>query len=335
METMPTMNEDINKKRNKEVAVLGILLILYHYAAQFFVYVFYFVSHAVLSGNFTLSWDEVKRYFSGKESLVNSTAFQMTANISITSVSIIIILLIARLSIKLTVWSCFKPTKSNVKIGFKWLGPCFVFNMISSTIISFITSFLGSMGISVPTSDFSIREPSVFAVIMQIAYIIVLAPVFEEVIYRGLILKVITPYSKSAAILVSALAFGLMHGNIPQAASAFCTGLIYAIIALKCGSIIPTIIIHSLNNLIVNAPELAGAMGIPYNKTVLSIIEIGVGLFGFFMWFTQFRFMKYDDTNPSPEKTLALKKVMTNPLIIIYFAILVFIIFKRIFQANT
>ena len=123
------------------------------------------------------------------------------------------------------------------------------------------------MGVDVPTADFSIHQPSVIAVVMQFSYVIVLAPLFEEVIYRGLILKVITPYSKSAAILVSALAFGLMHGNIPQAASAFCTGLIYAIIALKCGSIIPTIIIHSLNNLIVNAPELAGALWVSPTTT--------------------------------------------------------------------
>ncbi len=326
--------DSTEKKCTRDVAVLGILLIIFHFTAKYLGYVFYYVSYAVLSGSVTLSWSEVRSYFSGKADLVNSTAFQMSANISISAAAVLITLLVAGLAFKTTVWSCLKTDKQGAKTGVKWLSPCFVFNMLASTVISFVTGFLGSMGVSVPTADFSIRQPSAFAVIMQIAYIVILAPVFEEVIYRGLIIKVISPYSKTAAVFVSALAFGLMHGNIPQAASAFCTGLIYAIIALKCGSIIPTVIIHSLNNLIVNSPELAGAVGIPYNRTVLSVIEVCIGLFGFFMWLTSYKYLKYDDTPPSEEKKLAVKRVFTNPMLLIYFGILLFVIAKRIVEAN-
>lgn len=335
METTQTMPDDMNKKRTRDVAVLGILLIIYHFTAKYMVNVFHYVAYAVCSGSVTFKWSDVQSYFSSRPELYFSTAFQMSANISVTAMTVLVTLLIAGLAFKTTVWSYFKPDRQSVKTGFKWLSPCFVFNMLASTMISIVTGFLSSMGVSVPTADFSIRQPSVFAVIMQISYIVILAPVFEEIIYRGLIIKMISPYSKSAAVLVSALAFGLMHGNIPQAASAFCTGLIYAVIALKCGSMIPTIIIHSLNNLIVNSPEISSAMGIPYNTTVLSIVEICIGLFGFFVWFTDYKFMKYDDTPESEEKTAAVKKVMTNPMILIYFAILLIVIFSRIIQANS
>lgn len=334
MDQLHNSPNHIQSKRTKNIAALGILLTIYYFAAKYLVYVFYYVSYAFYNGKVSLSWNEVLSYFTDRPQIIGSTSFQMSANISVSAVSVIFTLLIARFVFKFTVWSCFKPDKQAVKTGVKWISPCFVFNMISSTIIVFITGFLSTVGVYVPTADFSIHQPSLLAVIMQICYIIILAPLFEEIIYRGLVIKMLSPYSKSAAVLVSALAFGLMHGNIPQAVSSFCTGLIYAIIALKCNSIIPTIIIHSANNLIVNSPELASAMGIPYNSTVLSIIEICVGLFGFFVWFTDYKYVKYDDTPPSEQKTAAFRKAMTNPILLVYFSILLIFMFSSIIRAN-
>ena len=79
------------------------------------------------------------------------------------------------------------------------------------------------VSLTVPTSDFSIHQPSAIAVIVQFSYVVIIAPIVEEFIYRGAILTALSPYGRGAAVLFSALAFGLMHGNIPQAASAFGT----------------------------------------------------------------------------------------------------------------
>ena len=64
------------------------------------------------------------------------------------------------------------------------------------------------------TSDFSIHQPSAIAVIVQFSYVVIIAPIVEEFIYRGAILTALSPYGRGAAVLFSALAFGLMHGNI-------------------------------------------------------------------------------------------------------------------------
>ena len=331
-----TEDAEIRRKRNRDVAVLGILLLIYQFSSKLFVYTFYYAAYFVFSGTFSLSWGNVLEYFRDHKELANSTAFEMTANISVTAATVLLTLVIARFAFGVKLSGVLRTDKKGALTGVKWLSPCFVFNMLASTVIAFLTNMLSSVGVSVPTADFSIRNPSVIAVIMQVGYVVILAPLFEEIIYRGLIIKMVSPYSKSAAVLISALAFGLMHGNIPQAASAFCTGLIYAIIALKSGSIIPTMIIHSLNNLIVNSPDLADAIGIPYNEGVLSMLEICIGLFGFFMWFTQYKFIaKFDDTPQSEEKKFSFKSVMSNPLLLVYFAILVFVIFWRLFEANS
>ena len=331
------ITQSVNPRRTRlwrDAAVLGLLLLIYRLTARLLSYVFHYVAYAVVSGKVSLVWKDIINYFSEHSSLYYSTSFQMAANISVSACAVIITLLIARLCFRVSVKSFIKVDKNAAKTGLRWMPSCFVFNMISSTIIAYFTNFLNSMGVSVPSSDFSIKQPSVLAVVMQFAYVIVLAPVFEEIIYRGLIIKVISPYSKTGAVLVSALSFGLMHGNIPQAASAFCTGVIYAIIALKCGSIFPTVIIHSLNNMLVNSPELLGALGINNSSAAISTIEIIVALIGFLVWFVDYKFMKYEPETDSRITTAAVKKVMTHPMIIVYFSLLLFFIIRAIILAN-
>lgn len=331
------ITQSVNPRRTRlwrDAAVLGLLLLIYRLTARLLSYVFHYVAYAVVSGKVSLVWKDIINYFSEHSSLYYSTSFQMAANISVSACAVIITLLIARLCFRVSVKSFIKVDKNAAKTGLRWMPSCFVFNMISSTIIGFLTAFLSRAGVTVPTADFSIRQPSALAVIAQFAYIIVLAPLFEELIYRGLVIKMLASHNKTAAVLVSALAFGLMHGNIPQAASAFCTGIIYAIIALKFGTILPTVIIHSLNNLVVNSNELLSAMNIKNAYGFISAIEICIALFGFFVWFTDYKFMKYDDSPDSEAKTAAFRGVMLNPMIVVYLSILVISIILGIIRAN-
>ncbi len=335
VEIIQTTANGNNRRIGRDCTVLGFLLLLYHFTAKLMGYVFYYASYAVLSKKFTLSWETIKQYFSDNYETYSSTSFQMTANISVTLATILITLLTAGLLFKVNVLSLVKPSSENAKTGVKWLPPCFVFNMVSSTIIAYVTSFLNSVGVSVPTSDFSIHKPSVAAVMIQILYVVILAPLFEEIIFRGLIIKMLSPHSKTAAVLVSALAFGLMHGNIPQAASAFATGLIYAIIALKCGSIVPTMIIHGLNNLIVNSPELLEGLGIKNMNGVISLVEICVGLAGFLIWFTSYKYMIFETEKDTAMRKTQMQKVLTSPLLVIYLLLQVFYIVWGMISANS
>lgn len=81
--------------------------------------------------------------------------------------------------------------------------------------------------------------------------IVIIAPVFEELISRGIILDgFLKKYDYKKAILFSSLAFGFMHLNPWQFLSAFLAGIYLGWIYYRTQSIVPCIIIHSLNNLI-------------------------------------------------------------------------------------
>ncbi|EQB86349.1 membrane protease YdiL (CAAX protease family) [Clostridium punense] len=78
------------------------------------------------------------------------------------------------------------------------------------------------------------------------------APIFEEIICRGIILELfLKRYTDYSAIVLSAFIFGLMHMNISQFINAFIIGLILGYIYLKTRSLALCILGHFINNFIV------------------------------------------------------------------------------------
>lgn len=78
----------------------------------------------------------------------------------------------------------------------------------------------------------------------------VIPPLIEELSFRGIVLGKLRKYGDSFAIIVSALLFGLMHGNIIQMPMAFISGLALGYLVIKTNSISPSIIVHFFNNFI-------------------------------------------------------------------------------------
>ena len=77
----------------------------------------------------------------------------------------------------------------------------------------------------------------------------VLAPVMEEVLFRGILLESVREkYSSGRAIVLSALMFGVIHIIPQQVVNAFVIGLILGYIYVRTDSLWPVIIIHALNN---------------------------------------------------------------------------------------
>lgn len=79
-------------------------------------------------------------------------------------------------------------------------------------------------------------------------YTAIFAPLAEEIIYRGLLLRYLEKYGRVFAILMSAMFFAVMHGNPTQGIFAFLVGILYGYIALEY-SVFWTIFLHMFNNL--------------------------------------------------------------------------------------
>lgn len=78
----------------------------------------------------------------------------------------------------------------------------------------------------------------------------VLAPVTEELLFRGLVQRTLMPFGKRFAIFCSAFTFGLYHGNLIQTPFAFLVGLILGYVAAEY-NIFWAMLLHMINNLVV------------------------------------------------------------------------------------
>lgn len=101
----------------------------------------------------------------------------------------------------------------------------------------------------------------------------ILAPIFEEIIFRGIILQgFLSSYSPRKAIIYSIIIFGIFHLNPTQIFGAVIFGLFFGWIYYKTRSIGITIILHSFVNLI---GLFSGWLHFKYgNQTIGSISDI-------------------------------------------------------------
>lgn len=78
----------------------------------------------------------------------------------------------------------------------------------------------------------------------------ILSPIAEEVVFRGIVYNSLyRDFGRAAAIIGSALFFGIYHGNMVQALYGFILGLFMAVFYAKYGSFIVPVIFHSAANI--------------------------------------------------------------------------------------
>ena len=76
----------------------------------------------------------------------------------------------------------------------------------------------------------------------------VLAPVFEELVFRKVLVDHVLPFGEWPAILFSGLCFGLYHGNLSQFFYTGLLGMMLAYIYIRTGNILYTIGLHACLN---------------------------------------------------------------------------------------
>lgn len=80
----------------------------------------------------------------------------------------------------------------------------------------------------------------------------ILAPLAEEVVFRGAILRtllgIMSKKNHWVAIMISAAIFGIVHANLAQFINALLMGLLLGWMYYRTGSLVPGILLHWVNN---------------------------------------------------------------------------------------
>ena len=87
-----------------------------------------------------------------------------------------------------------------------------------------------------------------WGIVGVIFVVAVLPAIFEELFFRGILLHGLKSYGETFAVLVCGALFALYHQNPAQTAYQFCCGAAFALVAVKAGTILPTVLSHFINN---------------------------------------------------------------------------------------
>ena len=124
------------------------------------------------------------------------------------------------------------------------VGACMAANYPANVVSIFLESIglNGTVGSGVPST------PDVSANIFYVIGVAVIPPLVEELGFRGVILGSLRKYGDTFAVVVSALIFGIFHGNLVQIPFAFCVGLALGYVMVRTNNLMLCVIIHALNN---------------------------------------------------------------------------------------
>ncbi len=128
--------------------------------------------------------------------------------------------------------------------------------ILTSVGVSMLMSLLARFGVPMPDLP-SMLENTPTSFWLNVLVMAVLPAVLEEALFRGCVLRVLRPYGDWFAIVVSAVLFGLMHGNIIQIPFALVVGIALGWLYVATENIWLPIAVHFANNLLSVSMEYA------------------------------------------------------------------------------
>ncbi len=136
-----------------------------------------------------------------------------------------------------------RPVPATTLLAF--MAMIYLMQLFFGVLLELLEMLLNRGGMTILNSpamnmDYSL-DPALFI------YAVVIGPIAEEFVFRGFALKSLKPCGKMFAIVISALTFSLMHGDIQQLAFTFAVGLLLAYAALEY-SIYVSLFLHIFNN---------------------------------------------------------------------------------------
>ncbi|MCS7207781.1 MAG: CPBP family intramembrane metalloprotease [Dehalococcoidia bacterium] len=94
-----------------------------------------------------------------------------------------------------------------------------------------------------------LREGEGLFALLTVGVVVLLAPLAEEIFFRGFLLTALTPrFTRGGALVVSSLVFAVLHGAPGLMVPVFFAGLVLGVLFLRSGSLLPPLMAHALQN---------------------------------------------------------------------------------------
>lgn len=143
------------------------------------------------------------------------------------------------------------PDRAKMPLSHWWQGLCICMalmmlgNYVSSIILTLLESYTG-----VETQNPVETAVSKAPLWGTFVFIVVLSPILEEIVFRGILCKRLLLLGEGYAVVLSSACFALVHGNFYQLFYAFTLGCFFSFIYVKTGKLRYSVLYHMAINFI-------------------------------------------------------------------------------------
>ncbi|MCH5148626.1 MAG: CPBP family intramembrane metalloprotease [Clostridiales bacterium] len=183
------------------------------------------------------------------------------------------------------------PVKCSPK--YYLIGVMLIFGLLFSLgkISQPISEFFKLIGYNQRSADDILPNLSGGLVVPALIVIGVLPAIFEESLFRGVILRSCERGCGTLfTVLLVGMSFSLYHTSPEQTVYQFFAGCVFAFIAVRSGSILPSVVMHFINNALIvifgacGLLDAAGNLIIPFTLDLSLTIAGGICLVGGLVW---------------------------------------------------
>ncbi len=191
-------------------------------------------------------------------------------------------------------------------------------------------------------------------IILKVLVTVVAAPLFEEFIFRKLLIDRSRAYGEGLAILLSSAMFAAFHGNLFQIFYAFATGLVFGYVYISSGKMIysaimhmainflggviaPYIIQNSVFSLLASGRAAADTLhyaGVMIITGIYSMVISAATVLGIVFFSKNVRRIRFSPMPLQLAKGTAFKTAFLNAGMILFFAACTALIVKNLFPAG-
>lgn len=166
--------------------------------------------------------------------------------------------------------------------------------LLSTFLINFISIMIQSlMGVEFLSGMEDMAVTSVKDFLFMTLFVAIIPAILEEIAIRGILLQPLRRFGDGFAIVVSAVIFSLLHGNMVQIPYTVIAGIYFGYVMVATGSLWPSIILHFFNNFY---SVIITAFDSNFSVTTANVLTLGtLGLMtvaGIFA-FNKYRSMNY------------------------------------------
>ncbi len=282
---LPYMPSSREKKSIRRYYNIAGLLAFFDFAfAAFLASAIFLVATFVLQviDSYALKGQLPENYASIAQQYLSDSSVEMASNLLGFFISNVTVFFLGCKLTRLTPMSFFRDRDLKLPSILRYCALGLFIQFTAGYLVDYIGSLLKEDNPLFSAPDMS-TGTSPTKLMVTVLYACLIAPITEELVFRGIFLKNMSRVSQRFGIFTSALFFALAHQNIPQGVLAFLLGILLGYITIKHNSLVPAIIVHFVVNVTSTVFTQLGQIAPLSADKVFTLVSIIIFILGIIM----------------------------------------------------